>query len=437
MASAGYQNVPRDAESGANGNLTTGAIAGIACGAGALFLGAAGLFVVYWRRQRQFEREDNSDADSFDEGRPPANMAPAVAYTMDYKMDNPQHHEGDHASSYTYSPEKSSYTFSPLNAPDVATAMPTHPAYIPRALVRGSTTPSNRSTATTSPPPIPSPPFPVSSSNSKTQPDDASTQASRSAAEPNANPPRESHSSPSGLPAQPAAPRHRPTQSTATNTGPFTSPPHSASSTDGNSTTTKKTTSKRKPRSFPPPPLNLLNNSAKDKPLSGKESTTISGPLAFPQHHHHQYLAATQGAAAATAAGSQHNNTIPNKSKSGWTREDDMMMMMPTTSPENDLFGYDGDETAGTQSQSEGRRTFRSRLRDSWGAGGASGASGGGGGGAAGESSGEKKGKKHNRNRSDRNSGGNGGGGGGSGGGLGGGNRHYAEIEIGRGSDIW
>ncbi|KAK4127938.1 hypothetical protein N657DRAFT_642004 [Parathielavia appendiculata] len=424
MASTGSQSIPRDAESGANGNLTTGAIAGIACGAGALFLGAAGLFVVYWRRQRQFDREDNSDGDSFDERRPPGNMAPAVAYTMDYKMDDPQHHEGDHTSSYTYSPEKSSYTFSPLGAPDVASAMPTHPAYIPRALVRGSTTPSNRSTATTSPPPFPSPPFPASSSNSKTQPGDVVMQAYRTAAtaaqpiqpqdtnKDNVNLQGEPDYSPSSLPIQPAGHHRRPTQIPAVAMGPFTSPPHSASSTDGTTTSTSNPTpaSKRKPRAFPPPPLNLLNNSANDKPLSGKESTTISGPLAFPQHYHHQYLTATQGA----SSQNNNNSNSNSKSKSGWTREDNTI----TTSPENDLFGYDGDEREGTQSQSESRRTFRSRLRDSWGAGGASG--------GGGSSSGDK-GKKHSRKRSERNSGG----------GYGGGTRHYAEIEIGRGSDIW
>ncbi|SPQ21943.1 f288fc9a-7751-439c-bfb2-b040dd84201e [Thermothielavioides terrestris] len=183
MALAGSHILPRDSDSGSNGTLTTGAIAGIACGAGALFLGAAGLFIVYWRRQRQFDREDEYYENHFEGRGPPGSTAPAVTYTMDYKMDDPQHNEGDHGSSYTYSPEKASYPFSPLSALESASAMPTHPAYIPRALVRGRTTPSNRSVATASPPPFPTPAFSsASTSNSKTQPDDAMIQAYLNAA---------------------------------------------------------------------------------------------------------------------------------------------------------------------------------------------------------------------------------------------------------------
>ncbi|KAK3902610.1 hypothetical protein C8A05DRAFT_33686 [Staphylotrichum tortipilum] len=300
--------VPRDsgagAASGSNGSsntLTTGAIAGIACGAGALFLGAAGLFLIYWRRQRQYDREDNYDAESFDERVHPGAMAPAVTYTMDYKMDDPQHHEDSRGSSSIYAPEKaSSFASSPLSPPDMASAMPTHPAYIPRALVRRSSTPSNRSTATTSPPPFPSPPYPPSiGSLSKTQPDDTMIQAYLSAA---------------------AAAQ----EANATNPG-------------------------------------------------GKEGTTISGPLAFPEH----LFPPPPGAA-------------------GAADEDD------------------GDETAAaaTTGGSDGRRAFRSRRLS--GGGGKSGHEGEGG---------KRKGKKW----SDRNSGGGGGGG----------NRHYTEIEIGRGSDIW
>ncbi|KAJ4306301.1 hypothetical protein N0V88_001101 [Collariella sp. IMI 366227] len=176
MASEGTHVVvvPRDGDSSDNGNLTTGAIVGIACGVGALFLGAASLFLVYWRRQRHFNQKDE-ERDKIDEGRPPGAMAPVVTYTLDYKMDDPQQNETDQASSCTYSPEKPSYPFSPLAATDtVASAMPTHPAYIPRAFVRGPGSPSTRSTATaTSPPPFPSPPLGSSSStNPKHKADD-------------------------------------------------------------------------------------------------------------------------------------------------------------------------------------------------------------------------------------------------------------------------
>ncbi|KAK4156299.1 hypothetical protein C8A00DRAFT_30792 [Chaetomidium leptoderma] len=413
---AGPHVLQRDSESGANGNLSTGAIAGIACGAAALFLGAAGLFLVYWRRQRQFDREDNSDGESFDERRPPGAMAPAVTYTMDYKMDEAQHREGDQgcSSSYTYSPEKPPYPFSPLSAPDTASAMPTHPAYIPRALVRGSSTPSNRSTTTNSP--FPSPPFPSSStSHPKTQPDDAVIQAylkAAAAAQPqdNNNPYRESDSSSSfsgGLPIQPRPPRTRqsPTQIPALVIPPFNSPPLSASSTDGTTTTTTTTTTTasqqppqpgggggsgssssqaRKPRAYLPPRLQG------NKPLSGKENTTISGPLAFPMHyqappggHHHHH--------GGGGGDDENNNNNIN---------DDDYYFYEDAGPAGGAGGAGG-------GASDNRRTFRSRAL------------------TGGQEDSKGGGKKHGRKRSDRNSGG------------GGGNRHYAEIEIGRGSDIW
>ncbi|KAG7288770.1 hypothetical protein NEMBOFW57_005127 [Staphylotrichum longicolle] len=419
MASHEPHVLPRESESGASTNLTTGAIAGIACGAGALFLGAAGLFLIYWRRQRQFDREDNYYQDSIDERAPPGAMAPAVTYTMDYKMDDPQHHEGDQASSYVYSPEKPSYPFSPLSTSDTASAMPTHPAYIPRALVRGSSTPSNRSITTTSPPPFPSPPFPYSSSSQpKTQPDDTMIQAYLAAAAAAQNQdtttnnvPADSDSSLSGLPISTAAAKNRqsPTQIPALH--PTTT------------TTTTAPTPARKPRAYLPPRLNLPPGpagpsaraaGAGDKPLVGKENTTISGPLAFPQHY--QPPLPQQPPRWSGGGGGGGGGSGGGRGRSGWMRT--------TTTAEDeadDLWGGEGgggDETAGGPSDrdgpsggggsSGGRRTFRSRALTASG----------------------NEGKKHGRKRSDRNSGGAAGGGGG-------GNRHYAEIEVGRGSDIW
>lgn len=444
MASHGPHVLPRESESGASTNLTTGAIAGIACGAGALFMGAAGLFLIYWRRQRQFDREDNYYQDSIDERAPPGAMAPAVTYTMDYKMDDPQHHEGDQASSYVYSPEKPSYPFSPLSTSDTASAMPTHPAYIPRALVRGSSTPSNRSITTTSPPPFPSPPFPYSSSSQpKTQPDDTMIQAylAAAAAAQNQdtttttttnNAPVDSDSSLSGLPISAAAAQNRqsPTQIPALVIPSFTSPPHSASSTTDTNTLSSTQQQQqqqqqhqppaRKPRAYLPPRLNLPPGpagpsaraaGAGDKPLVGKENTTISGPLAFPQHYQPPL---PQQPPRWSGGGGGGGGSGGGRGRSGWTRT--------TTTAEDeadDLWGGEGgggDETAGGPSDRDGpsggsgggRRTFRSRALTASG----------------------NEGKKHGRKRSDRNSGGAAGGGGG-------GNRHYAEIEVGRGSDIW
>jgi hypothetical protein len=323
MASAASPLLSRDAEDG-SGSLTTGAIAGIACGAGALFLGAAALFVIYWRRQRRYAREDNSDSESFDDTGLRGEMAPAVTYTLDYKMDSPQHHEGEQGSSYTYSPEKASYSFSPMSAPDAASAMPTHPAYIPRALVRGSSTasPSNRSIATASPPPFPSPPFPSGGSHPKTQPPDAIIQAylgvatARTAStttttsqtqDSNPNPNHINHrhhesDSSFGLPIQPAplgnGNRSRQNSQPSLTLPSVTSPPHSASSTDASQhplyqpQAQPQAQATRKPRAYLPPRLNLADGTAQmkrsktDKPLSGKEAATISGPLAFPHLVH-------------------------------------------------------------------------------------------------------------------------------------------------------
>lgn len=435
MASTGSHSLRRDAESGTNGNLSTGAIAGIACGAAALFLGAAGLFLIYWRRQRQFDREDNSDQDSFDETRQPrpGAMPPPISYTMDYKMDNPQHHEGDQGSSYTYSPEKPSYPFTPKSNSDTASAMPIHPAYIPRALVRGSTTPSNRSTATTSPPPYPSPPFPSSGSDSKTRPDDMVIQAflAAAAAQTTTTQPfqkedtwshtQESDSSySSGLPIQP---HPRPARQSPIQVPILAMPP-----TTGRTTTTTATTTQppppsgqwRKPRAYPPPRLNLAEGTTQksktDKPLHGKENTTISGPLAFPQHY---YAAPANGPPATTWSRQQHHDD----------HDDD--------GGADDLFGGVGEEWGGeettTTTGSDSRRTFRSRVLTGSNGNGIDGGGGSGGwvggrgtrssGEGQGQGQGQGEGKRHGRKRSDRNSGG--------------GNRHYAEIEIGRGSDIW
>lgn len=472
MTSPGSHILARDAESGANTNLSAGAIAGIACGAGALFLGAAALFVIYWRRQRQFDREDNSDGDSFDEARPPPGTAPAVSYTMDYKMDNPQHHEGDHgdqgSSSYTYSPEKPSYSFSPpLGTP--GKAMPTHPAYIPRALVRGST-PSNRSTASSSP--FPSPPFPSATSNPKTKPDDtvvhaylaaaAAAQTTSSSHPPRPqtrdplNHPRGSDSS-CGLPIQPRPlhqTRQSPTQIPALVIPPSndtTGPPQSQNPPGAGGASQP-----RKPRAYPPPRLNLNPNPLTegnppapapapppqlpppmpnhttrtgDKPLQGRENTTISGPLAFPEHFHHPGVPPglpSQG----------FNTTNTNTHKSLWARAEPD----PAAAESDDEYAFYDDpypasqppshshyhshphpqSQSQSQPQSDNRRTFRSRALTG----------GSGGGGSDDRDKDRERGenaKKSGRRRSDRNSGG----------GAAGGNRHYAEIEIGRGSDIW
>ncbi|KAK4457139.1 hypothetical protein QBC42DRAFT_189309, partial [Cladorrhinum samala] len=142
----------RDGDDTSKSSLSPGAIAGIACGSAALFLIAGVLFFIYWRRDRKFDGAENFYQRRL-EGhsvQPGGDMMPnLVSYTMDHKMDSPRHKELDGGSSYTYSPDKPAYPFSPLSVSEggASSAMPTHPAYIPRAFVRGVSS-SNHSRTT-------------------------------------------------------------------------------------------------------------------------------------------------------------------------------------------------------------------------------------------------------------------------------------------------
>ncbi|KAK1756892.1 hypothetical protein QBC47DRAFT_172172 [Echria macrotheca] len=128
--------------------LDTGAIAGIACAAGALFLGGIGLFIIYYRRQRQYARQHGGGRlrSPLEENHGLAAYSPPI-YTHDYKMSHTLESAtlgGSGSSAQTFSPEfhKEGVFFSP-GEPTSVSAMPTHPAYIPRALVR-QTPPSSQ-----------------------------------------------------------------------------------------------------------------------------------------------------------------------------------------------------------------------------------------------------------------------------------------------------
>ncbi|KAL2266306.1 hypothetical protein VTJ83DRAFT_5658 [Remersonia thermophila] len=328
MAPTDSHVLPRDAGSGTDDALTTGAIAGIAGGAGALFLSAAGLFFLYWRRQRKFDREDSSDAESLDyHGHPwrrsqRAVIKPAVAYTMDYKHNNPQHHEGatfgaePASSTGIYSPEKGSSAFSSFGSPPgSASAMPTHPAYVPRALVRGASTPStlSRSTAATSPPPFPSPPYlgPLSSAPT-TQADDPVIQAFFRAAGGEAGA-RGQGTQNFGAFSQSRQTPPPPLNFLSTTPNTTSATPQHPPPTHQPSPSRFQPRQARKPRLYVPPPLSLnpvvISNtnpsppvaadgsfatggtiprlSEGGNPLPGREGTAISDPLAFPELHPH------------------------------------------------------------------------------------------------------------------------------------------------------
>ncbi|KAL2119475.1 hypothetical protein VTJ04DRAFT_6436 [Mycothermus thermophilus] len=331
MALLGSHVFPRDTEpSGSPSSLSTGAVAGIAGGAGGVFLAAAGLFFIYWRRQRQFDHEDTSDIEKSGDythhrhrqrhSRQQVPLAaPAVAYTMDYKSDDPQLYANPgtagSSSTYTFSPEKNGYRLSPAASPlDLASAMPTHPAYIPRAWVRGTSSPSSLglSMSTASPPPFYSPPYqaPAAAAAHKTHPDDTVIQAFLRAANGETSPAVQHPQNHQYL-SQPSAIRTR--QGSASSSSSSTAPPLPPPK-DQNPPLQSGGGQRKRPI---PPPLNLnpiLSNQSKiapsaaaavaaipptvaegtilrlpggSKPLPGREDTTISGPLAFPELHHH------------------------------------------------------------------------------------------------------------------------------------------------------
>ncbi|KAK4113814.1 hypothetical protein N656DRAFT_797027 [Canariomyces notabilis] len=441
----------RDIDSSAHPGLTTGAIAGISCGAGALFLCAAALFIVYWRRQRRYNRADNFYQSRFDDFGPSGSMGPSVTYTTDYKLDQ-QQNEGE-ARHYTYSPEKQAHPFCLPSAHGSSSAMPTHPAYIPRALIRGAPPlQSSRSglSHTPSPPQYPSPGM----ASSKSQPDDAVIQAYLNATvtkPPAASPaqgkadvgrgddkdailPAEAHESDSpslasGLPVQvkPQRGRQAPQAQVPAIVIPpaHTSPPPlSATSANTVATGTTFTTTiasgstRSSPRQYIPPRLHFLPSSLFSRSDGGSGSgggtstrPVISGPLALPQvhHHHHRDHPGPQELSPGASSGSSRDAVAAH--------------------------GQD-QEGEGEEDVSPWRRTFRrslSRTRiltlpSTIGGGGKGGLERAAGSRRDGSTSTKAKRKKDKYKESKRGSGGGGGGAG---------NRHYAEIEIGTGSDIW
>ncbi|KAK4645581.1 hypothetical protein QC761_202800 [Podospora bellae-mahoneyi] len=365
----------RDAEPSTS--LTPGAIAGIACGSGAIFIGAAGLFILYWRRNRQYDREDDLYRTDSEENVFRAGAIPAVSYTLDYKIHSPQqqqqqqqqqhqHHKA--SSSYSYSPEKAAYPFSPLSTNSSSgpgSAMPTHPAYIPRAMVRGIPVSSNFS-------PQPTPP---------------------------SNPPQQEPLPHFTFPQEPENPTPRSQRPSPLNLN-TTSP-------------SLPSTRKQAPK--------LLLSTSNSNPLPGKQNATISGPLAFPSHYQPppNLPSPPQKHPKPKRIRNPHDQIYDDDSSSG---EDDNTHPKEMESyEESDIQYYHQHHHYHHQD----KRTFRERSLS------------GSGGGSQPSSGGlppHEQGKKSRRKRF-------------SGGSSSQpaqqpaqqqrGNRHYAEIEIGRGSDIW
>ncbi len=147
MASRTYLST-RD-PGGSTGPLSQAAIIGIACGAGALFTLGTVLFIVYYRQERRFDDEDmqrrrgtywNSNYNSSWETRsvlPPVEDRPR--FTLDYKSGPEPIASRQTSATSRREPSGSLTGVSDGRGIDhMASSMPTHPAYLPRALVRPS-----------------------------------------------------------------------------------------------------------------------------------------------------------------------------------------------------------------------------------------------------------------------------------------------------------
>lgn len=166
--------------SGDRDELSTAAIAGIAIGATALFVIAIILFTIYWRRQKRYDREDKREADraafynkeqgsgsylasitsasskrpvpsfTIDHRAPPPSYAPPGSQDLEMDvMNNAEYYDrmegkirgpplaGAATAKPRHQRRGSTETFDSASHVDTA-ALPTHPAYIPRDRVAGT-----------------------------------------------------------------------------------------------------------------------------------------------------------------------------------------------------------------------------------------------------------------------------------------------------------
>lgn len=129
--------------------LTTGAIVGIAVGAGLLLLGGIALFIVYWRRQKKFDKEEEMNAFRSYGASPDPFLPPTGKMSASLRSYSGQGHYKDGGQplstgeyydkmeediragrlQYNYDPRAAS------RGPN--SALPAHQAYIPQAMFRG------------------------------------------------------------------------------------------------------------------------------------------------------------------------------------------------------------------------------------------------------------------------------------------------------------
>jgi hypothetical protein len=169
--------------------MSLGAVVGIVVGIAVLFLAGAALFILYWRRQRRFREEDLIRQGQYANYNHSSTFTVAPYYTRDYKKDGSDDcgyrpaNYGDYdingSAEITSLPP--SYATEYQLANDSVSALPIHPAYIPRAMMPRRGTPAQsriqssiEAVALQAPPPA---------CRSKTRPDDYTVQAYLQAAD--------------------------------------------------------------------------------------------------------------------------------------------------------------------------------------------------------------------------------------------------------------
>ncbi|KAI9149215.1 hypothetical protein HJFPF1_11264 [Paramyrothecium foliicola] len=149
---APVRDIRDDPEGAGSGTLTTGAIVGIAVGAGLLLLGGIALFIVYWRRQKKFDKEEQlSEFRTY--GASPDPFLPPVGGKMSASLRSysgqGHYKEGQPMSSGDYYDKmeddiragRLQYNYDPRSmSRGPNSALPAHSAYIPQAMSRGPLT---------------------------------------------------------------------------------------------------------------------------------------------------------------------------------------------------------------------------------------------------------------------------------------------------------
>jgi hypothetical protein len=143
------RDIRNEPEGAGSSTLTTGAIVGIAVGAGLLLLGAVALFIVYWRRQKSMDNDEQlSEFRAYGASPDPFLPPPGGKMTSSLRSYSGQGYytEGQQMTSGEYYDKmedemrggRVNYNYDPrATSRGPNSAFPTHQAYIPQAMSRG------------------------------------------------------------------------------------------------------------------------------------------------------------------------------------------------------------------------------------------------------------------------------------------------------------